>query len=306
MFYPFTIGNLYRRRDVYRVIGIPEDTKGGNWDTGYARHHTDWFIFANVGVAGRTGHDYPNEWIGPDLLWYGKNNTTLHQPAIRSMLNGSGNVYIFMRADQNLPFVFVGCGTPQAIKDSYPDPILGTVPVSVLWSLSVPQHAPVAVQPFSHLVRESVSEAIYSVRSHQAEEFDSINLPEARKRVLRTITQRQGQPGFRYTLLSAYEGKCCISATDVPEALEAAHIIPYRETQTNTPENGLLLRADIHTLFDLGHLAIDSHKMKVLISPRLHDSEYAQFAGQTLAIPREKLLRPDHEALNQHREWAGL
>ena len=61
MLYQFQVGNTYKRRDVYKVIGIPEDTKGGNWDTGYARHENEWFIFCNVGIMGRTGHDYANK-----------------------------------------------------------------------------------------------------------------------------------------------------------------------------------------------------------------------------------------------------
>src|SRR5438128_1246571 len=92
----FIVGHLYKRRNVYRIIGIPEDTKGGNWDTGYARHGDDWFVFCNIGIPGRTGHDYNNHWIGNHLLWYGKTNTTKQQPAIRSILSGKGNVYIFV------------------------------------------------------------------------------------------------------------------------------------------------------------------------------------------------------------------
>ncbi len=41
----FEMGKQYRRRDIYRIIGISEDTKGGNWDTGYSSFGNDWFIF---------------------------------------------------------------------------------------------------------------------------------------------------------------------------------------------------------------------------------------------------------------------
>lgn len=308
MYYSFIVGNLYRRRDVYRVIGIPEDTKGGNWDTGYARHNDDWFIFANIGIPGRTGHDYANEWIGPNLLWYGKTNTNLRQPAIRSMLTGTGEVYIFVRSDQRAPFVFVGCGKAEAVKE--------TSPVTVLWSLSEPQQNPVAMQPllYQHqpqrrmddLVRESWTNAVYTARTSQDEVFEAANIEDARKRIMASIMRRQGQPGFRYTLLSAYEGQCSFSRTNVPEALEAAHIVPYRGQQTNHPANGLLLRADIHTLFDLGRIAVDADKMTVLVSPSLIQTDYETLAGQRLVLPKERTLHPDRQALNQHRLWTGL
>ena len=298
MLYNFIVGNLYKRRDVYRKIGIPENTKGGNWDTGYARHNQDWFIFCNIGIPGRTGHDYDNQWVGPDLLWYGKTTASMYQPAIHSMLVCRGHVYIFVRSDQNAPFVFVGCGRPHAVQD--------TVPVTVLWSLTDPKQDTIATQPFATMVQESLQNTIYTVRSTQSDTFDSRNIEDARERIMTGIVRRQGQQGFRYTLLSAYEGRCCFTQTNVPEALEAAHIIPYRGSETNHPANGLLLRADIHTLFDLGRLAVDTSTMSVVLSPMLSDSDYAELAGRTLLIPREPLLRPNHVALDQHRAWTGL
>src|SRR5689334_1324480 len=97
MNYHFHVGRKYRRRDVYRAIGIPEDTHGGNWDTGYARHGDNWFIFCNVGVPGRTGHDYPNQWLDGELHWYGKTGSHLRQPSIQSLVGPRGTTYVFHR-----------------------------------------------------------------------------------------------------------------------------------------------------------------------------------------------------------------
>ncbi|MEO0315851.1 MAG: hypothetical protein RI928_2307 [Pseudomonadota bacterium] len=44
----FRIGQPYARKDVYRVLGLLENTKGGNWDTGYTSHGADFFIFCGV------------------------------------------------------------------------------------------------------------------------------------------------------------------------------------------------------------------------------------------------------------------
>jgi predicted restriction endonuclease len=69
--------------------------------------------------------------------------------------------------------------------------------------------------------------------------------------------------------------------------------------------NGLLLRADIHTLFDIGLIAIDEG-FKVLISPNLDRTEYSALRGQVLSIPEDPAARPSVKALQWHREQTGL
>jgi 5-methylcytosine-specific restriction protein A len=125
--FQFRVGDKYRRRDVFQVIGIPTETKGGNWDTGYNKHGDDWFVFCNIGTAGRTGHDYGNRFIGDDLLWYGKTGSRADHPSIRSLTDGHGKVYLFYREDDREPFVYAGSAFAKQI-----DP--NKVPVEVLWS----------------------------------------------------------------------------------------------------------------------------------------------------------------------------
>jgi 5-methylcytosine-specific restriction protein A len=127
MSYPFQVGSEYRRRDIYRIIGVSENTKGGTWDTGYASHEGDYFIFANIGTPGRTGHDYENRWIGEDLYWYAKNGTRVNQPTIRAITDSTRNVYIFWRDNSDGPFRFAGLGRAKKVID--------TSPVEVLWAL---------------------------------------------------------------------------------------------------------------------------------------------------------------------------
>ncbi len=68
---------------------------------------------------------------------------------------------------------------------------------------------------------------------------------------------RPGQPEFRKRLDLVYGAKCCISGCPIPWALEAAHITPFADdASSNSPSNGLLLRADLHSLFDSNQLAI--------------------------------------------------
>lgn len=128
---------------------------------------------------------------------------------------------------------------------------------------------------------------------------------DARERIVASIVRRRGQPEFRQRILQAYEGRCAVTACETVEVLEAAHIVPYFGPASNNPSNGLLLRADVHTLFDLGMIAIDTKRLSVLVSP-LVDRSYAHIVGRTLRETRDRSCAPDKSALDQHRAWSGL
>ena len=136
--------------------------------------------------------------------------------------------------------------------------------------------------------------------------FSPNDIIDAREKTLASIIRRRGQPTFRQKMLAAYNGECAITGCNVEEALEAVHILPYRGPQTNHPSNGLLLRADIHILFDLGLIAIDPAGMNVLVSPSLYSTTYAWLAGKSLRLPEEEAYKPSVEFLRQHRAWTGL
>mgnify|MGYP003629419514 CR=1 FL=1 len=95
------------------------------------------------------------------------------------------------------------------------------------------------------------------------------------------IKTRRGQSDFRKSLLLAFSGKCCISQCTVESVLEAAHIIPHAEESNYKVTNGLVLRADLHTLFDLNLLGVDLEGI-VHISDNLRLSEYAEFGGRSI------------------------
>lgn len=134
------------------------------------------------------------------------------------------------------------------------------------------------------------------------DEFDPEKIQDARRKITTSITRRQGQPQFRQQLLIAYNSRCAISGCDVEQVLEAAHIIPYRGAQTNHPSNGLLLRADIHTLFDVNLIAIDPEEMTVLIAPSLRGKYCEEFAGKKIHIPKNPIYTPSKKALRKRYE----
>ena len=120
---------------------------------------------------------------------------------------------------------------------------------------------------------------------------------DARLRVYRQIVARSGQPGFRTALLEAYQGRCAITGCDAPAALEAAHLRPYRGPDSNTVTNGLLLRADIHTLLDLRLLAPDPVTRTITVSKLLAGTQYEALTTCQLADPAAAWQRPDQDAL---------
>lgn len=132
------------------------------------------------------------------------------------------------------------------------------------------------------------------------------NSKDGRQAVIDTIIKRRGHPNFRQALLEAYEYRCAITSFNAPDALEASCIVPFRGKFTHHPSNGLLLRADIHTLFDLGKIAIDTGTMSVVMTEDLMQTNYRILAGRPLRYPKEEAQRPSSEALDLHRRLAGL
>lgn len=127
------------------------------------------------------------------------------------------------------------------------------------------------------------------------------NAEDQRRRVLRSIVQRQGQQEFRMALLAAYDGKCAMTGCGLTDVLEAAHIHRYLGEETNVVSNGLLLRADVHTLFDLKLVGVDVATMRICVAPRLAISSYGELEGRHLATPAVKGCKPDQRQLEKHR-----
>lgn len=121
--------------------------------------------------------------------------------------------------------------------------------------------------------------------------FDKEDLREI---VNRSIKQRRGQRSFREKIIKK-NNHCAITKCAVLDILEAAHIYPYRNKSHNHISNGVLLRADIHTLFDLDLIAIEPTSFTVHINNKLKDSEYSIYEGSALSISHELSLEAIEE-----------
>lgn len=121
------------------------------------------------------------------------------------------------------------------------------------------------------------------------------------------VLPRLGQGAFRVLVTDAYERHCAISGEKILPVLDAAHIKSYKEGGEHLITNGVLLRQDIHTLFDKGYLTI-TPEYRVEVSHRLKDEfdngkDYFRFHGQQISLPRKPVDRPDRNFLAWHNQY---
>ena len=116
-----------------------------------------------------------------------------------------------------------------------------------------------------------------------ATELEKTKLAAEKSLKLR-LNSRQGQLKFRNSLLKIYADRCAITRFKIP-GLEAAHIKPFvicNKNEASDPDNGILLRADLHTLFDLGLIQIHPETLKLKLMAPLLESPYKKFDEQQL------------------------
>lgn len=124
------------------------------------------------------------------------------------------------------------------------------------------------------------------------------------------ISPRRGQGEFRLLITDIYKRRCAVTLERTLPALEAAHIRPYSDGGNHKPQNGLLLRRDIHRLFDTGYVTI-TPDLDFEVSPRIREEfengrDYYSLHGKRIATPHSPDLRPDPIALTWHNEHCFL
>ncbi|MDX8048518.1 HNH endonuclease signature motif containing protein [Lentzea sp. BCCO 10_0798] len=132
---------------------------------------------------------------------------------------------------------------------------------------------------------------------------DKVRKPIAGGIAKSLVTVRKGQKEFRKSLLERYGLVCMVTGPNPEQALHAAHLRAFAKHQRHVPEEGALLRADIHQLFDLGMIAVDPATLTVVVDPRLRAyPSYRDLGGQALQVPADKV--PCMEALRDHHQHA--
>ncbi|WP_240776130.1 HNH endonuclease [Nitrincola schmidtii] len=105
-----------------------------------------------------------------------------------------------------------------------------------------------------------------------------------------TLAIRDGQARFRNMLLSHYGCMCMVTGEKLDSVIEAAHISPYDGNKSNNIGNGLLLRVDIHRLFDKNLLAIEPNSLTIHLHPSLEGTSYSNLDGKKLLIHQKTLI----------------
>lgn len=124
-------------------------------------------------------------------------------------------------------------------------------------------------------------------------------MTDTRESVLRSIRVRRGQKKFRDQLIRRYGACCLASGCELMDIIEAAHIDPFRDANDHHPENGLLLRADLHTLFDLNLMGIEPDALTLHFPKQVRNAGYQSLENSSLQLTTGK--RPAHAPLA--RRW---
>jgi putative restriction endonuclease len=120
------------------------------------------------------------------------------------------------------------------------------------------------------------------------------------------VLPRLGQGAFRMLVTDNYGRRCAISRERTLPALDAAHIRPFADGGSHQISNGILLRRDIHSLFDLGYVTI-SPNLEFEVSKKIREEyengrDYYAYHGKDVTVPGDPRGHPDRTALVWHNE----
>ncbi len=121
-----------------------------------------------------------------------------------------------------------------------------------------------------------------------------------------TVRPRLGQGLFSIKVREAYNGACAVTHEHTIPVLEAAHIKPYARGGEHRVDNGLLLRRDLHSLYDRGYVTITPDYV-FQVGDRLRDEfkngrSYYSLHGSSIHIPSNVILRPNKKLLEWHTQ----
>lgn len=123
----------------------------------------------------------------------------------------------------------------------------------------------------------------------------------------RPVAPRLGQGTFRALVTEAYNRRCAVTGERTLPVLEAAHIRPYGAGGEHALGNGLLLRSDLHRLYDGGYVTVDPDEQRLLVSRRIREEfengrHYYALEGQKIAAPQKGFSPPEASNLRYHAE----
>ncbi|MYC48343.1 MAG: HNH endonuclease [Chloroflexi bacterium] len=159
-----------------------------------------------------------------------------------------------------------------------------------------------AVGP-GQLLAEILAASNYQALPAFGQEFEPL-AADSREFEFVPHAKRPGQRAFKLQLLDAYGRQCAVTTEHALPVLDAAHIQPYRGRGSDHPQNGIILRSDLHRLYDRGYLTITPN-LELEVSERLRDEfnngkRYYELHGKRIVVPANPRLAPSPRALAWH------
>jgi putative restriction endonuclease len=200
-----------------------------------------------------------------------------------------------------------------------PDPVIGCIILSnpfffdrAEWIPPPENWHPNIVQGKTYGTDDRIGRALWSqirerllLQKFAKDEVISVTEDAARYGAEYLIKTRLGQGAFRVLVTDAYSRRCAMTGEKTLPVLESAHIKPYANSGPHSVDNGLLLRSDLHKLFDLGYITLttDYH---VEVSKQIKEEyengrDYYALQGKPLiSLPHEPLYRPSRQYIDWH------
>ncbi len=247
-------------------------------------------------------------WNGRGLVGYSKIERILFEqdaPKVRKRCPNCNATNIHLRVNRRPPFNCRQCHV------EFVEPIIENITVDTYRS----EHAEAWVEATEALTKAQLRECClqtksqHSIRQLEASRFFmalrssgrnlpeiELELPQGHKRS--EVNVRIGQREFRKHLFQLYGEVCAISGPHPSEVLEAAHLYSYAETGEHHSHGGILLRRDIHRLFDAGLVMVDPEVCRIVLSAAL--SEHPSYRHLNHGTPMVELGARQLEWLKLH------
>ncbi|WP_421569026.1 HNH endonuclease [Stenotrophomonas sp. PD6] len=302
----FAVGEAYGKEDIVKIgmVSAPQSYRAGSWATGILPFGNAVLLLVTLDKDEEGYNDY---FDGGEIHWQSQYRHSQNSALIQQLASGQSQAHLFARLRSKMKgktqkFIYCGGLAWLSMERQYPVDCR----FQLLDRPSVPNPALQALFSWRPTFPgEELGQSIVEATIAAGKQMAAVDTEkDARDLVQRAIAIRRGQKGFRTKLLKAYGNRCAVTGCAVVDILEAAHIVPYKGEHTHRVDNGLLLRADIHTLFDLGLIWI-SPQRTLQLDMKLRNGEYGNLHGEMLRAPAKAEDHPRLEHLAHHAKLAA-
>ena len=294
------IGREYSRVEMAEAGGVqpPTGSRDPHWSNGLVRFSNATLLLVTLE---KEDGGYDDRFEGEQFHWQSQYRQSRKSKALVDIRDGTVSALLFVRNFAKAgktaePFHYLGEVLLKSMEGDQPVDCVFDVKEGLRGRSDLIDRI-LSWRPLKPA--DELGAALFLAREEAEQEAEVLIGHDRRDRELRAIYVRRGQRAFRRKLLKAYGKACAVTGCKITELLEAAHISPYRGEHTNKVSNGLLLRTDVHTLFDLGLLWINED-FTVQIAKSARRSPYQELHGLQVCTPRAAADQPSARLLLDH------